>query len=741
MREGDRQRHNDRRRRRGGEAGANDDEEEENETTHRLRGEVGLPRGGVGRRRGGGGGMTPPPAATPTGTMMGWETDRRRRLPRATGDYRNDRHHRCERDARQRGFGREDIDSDGDSRRHRYRRDSRRRDDASDGGGYTPRTMDCRDDYSDDENYDENDLVVDDYRRHNDDTMGYVDRAGRTNHVINSMDVVRVRERPHRSSVSVDYDVGMAGIDVGKSERHLPPLSTPTSHVAIDDRGLNNIDITVKDRPPRHESHRRQQQQQLQQKQQQQKRQQELQQHKGHTHQHQQQWTATSATFSAAVSAGGSLKKFLRRGGAGASCSSGTNASAISSYASTSHSRDRVVIVPSCPESRRRPLAPPTHVVPTSDVVNDVDLLAYWSSLSVKAAMAVMSAGGGEAIARRAANAVLETSNNTRTRKGSGDVGGVGGVDRYLQDVATRVSLAILEEGGDHVVAAAASVAIMNEMGKKNAEKAKNDVIGCHATPFRNGNVGEKSVRVEPGSVSGMMDENYRRVAETKKTGDKSKKEKNKRKVKNESQHLGCDEPSTRVDGDDQEEEKGGPARASKRLELQKMEDEIDRKRKELDERLARLGTTTSPQTEGGVSDGNRSVTTSMASRRRRLEAENAEILARNKALDEMTVRMIRSGGRDKMKERATESSNVVENENVGHEHHYHHQQQQQEQIEAKEEALKEKEAQIAFKSKELKEASRLNLDKEREIRERMSALDAVSHFHTSFSLSPVNHY
>ena len=741
MREGDRQRHNDRRRRRGGEAGANDDEEEENETTHRLRGEVGLPRGGVGRRRGGGGGMTPPPAATPTGTMMGWETDRRRRLPRATGDYRNDRHRRCERDARQRGFGLEDIDSDGDSRRHRYRRDSRRRDDASDGGGYTPRTMDCRDDYSDDEKYDENDLVVDDYRRHNDDTMGYVDRAGRKNHVINSMDVVRVRERPHRSSVSVDYDVGMAGIDVGKSERHLPPLSTPTSHVAIDDRGMNNIDITVKDRPPRHESHRRQQQQQLQQKQQQQKRQQELQQHKGHTHQHQQQWTATSATFSAAVSAGGSLKKFLRRGGAGASCSSGTNASAISSYASTSHSRDRVVIVPSCPESRRRPLAPPTHVVPTSDVVNDVDLLAYWSSLSVKAAMAVMSAGGGEAIARRAANAVLETRDNARERKGSGDVGGVGGIDRYLQDVATRVSLAILEEGGDHVVAAAASVAIMNEMGKKNAEKAKNDVIGCHATPFRNGNVGEKSVRVEPGSVSGMMDENYRRVAETKKTGDKSKKEKNKRKVKNESQHLGCDEPSTRVDGDDQEEEKGGPARASKRLELQKMEDEIDRKRKELDERLARLGTTTSPQTEGGVSDGNRSVTTSMASRRRRLEAENAEILARNKALDEMTVRMIRSGGRDKMKERATESSNVVENENVGHEHHYHHQQQQQEQIEAKEEALKEKEAQIAFKSKELKEASRLNLDKEREIRERMSALDAVSHFHTSFSLSPVNHY
>jgi len=555
---------------------------------------------------------------------------------------------------------------------------------------------------------------------------------------MNNIDVARVRGRPPWSSFAFDYDVGTDGIDVGKSERHPPPLSTPKSHIAVDDMGMNNIDIPVTERPPKHESH-----QYCQDNNHHQQHHHHQEQHEEHKQQHQQQRTATSARFSAAVSAGGSLKKFLRRGGGGASSGSGTNASTItSSYrydevdycASTGHSIDLVVVVPSYPGGQRRPLAPPTHVAPTSDVVNDVDLLAYWSSLSVKAAMAVMSAGGGEAIARRAANAVLETSNNTRTRKSSGDVGdvdGVGGVDRYLQDVATRVSLAILEEGGDHVVAAAASVTIMNEMGKKNAEKAKNDAIGCHATPFRNGNVGEKSVRVEPGSVSGMMDENYRRVVETKKTGDKSKKEKNKRKVKNESQHLSWDEPSTRGYGDDQEEEKGGLARASKRLELQKMEEEIDQKRKELDERLARLGTTTSPQTEGGVSDGNRSVTTSMASRRRRLEAENAEILACNKALDEKTVRMIRSGGGDKMKERATESSNVVESENVGQEHHYHHHQQQQQQqiqVEAKEEALKEKEAQIAFKSEQLKEASRLNLEKEREIRERMSALDAVSH-------------
>ena len=553
---------------------------------------------------------------------------------------------------------------------------------------------------------------------------------------MNNIDVAHVRERPPRSSFAFDYDVGTYGIDVGKSERHPPPLSTPKSHVAVDDMGMNNIDVPVTERNPRHDSH-----QYCQHRHQQQHQHHQQQHHKEHKQQHQQQRTATSATFSAAAAASGSLKKFLRRGGGGASSGSGTNASTItSSYrydevdycASTGHSIDLVVVVPSCPGGQRRPLAPPTHVLPTSDAVNDVDLLAYWSSLSVKAAMAVMSAGGGDAIARRAANAVLEASDNARTRKGSGDVGSVGGVDQYLQDVATRVSLAILEEGGDHMVATAASVVIMKEMGKKNVEKAKNDAIGCHAPPFYNGNVGEKSLRVDPGSVSGMMDKHFRMVIETKKTGNKSKKEKNKRKVKNEGQHLGCDEPSTRGDGDDKEEEKGGTVRASKRLELQQMEKEIDRKRKELDERLARMGTTTLLQTEGGTSDGNRSVTTSMASRRRRLKAENAEILARNKALDEMTARMIRSGGGDKMQERATESSNVGENENVNQEHHYQQQQQQQDQIDAKEEALKEKEAHIAFKSKQLNEASRLNLEKEREIRERMSALDAVSHFHTS---------
>jgi len=128
-----------------------------------------------------------------------------------------------------------------------------------------------------------------------------------------------------------------------------------------------------------------------------------------------------------------------------------------------------------------------------------------------------------------------------------------------------------------------------------------------------------------------------------------------------------------------------------------------------------------------------------MASRRRRLEADKAEILARSDAIDEMTARMIRSGRGDSVQERATESSNVGENEKVCQERHQQkkkqqqqQQQQQQKQVEAKEEALKEKEAQIAFKSEQLKEASRLNLEKEREIRERLSALNAVSRFHTS---------
>ncbi|KAL3763687.1 hypothetical protein ACHAW5_004839 [Stephanodiscus triporus] len=442
----------------------------------------------------------------------------------------------------------------------------------------------------------------------------------------NGVDVVRGRgERPPPSSYAFDYDANASGVDVLEMERRPPPLTTPKSHVAYDDMGMNNIDFRVNTRPPRHDNHHRHHYHHHHDQQQQQ-----------HQQLHQQllqERTLAAAAFSAAYSAGGSLKNFLRRGGGGVSSGGGTN-STITSYAddevNTEHSIDMVVIVPPRNAGRRRPLPTPTAVVPaSSDAVDNVDV-AHWSSLSVKAAMAVMSAGGGDVIARRAANAVLDFGDDATRKREGGDV------DGCLHDLAAKVSLAILEAGGDHGVATAASVAIMNERGKrKNEEGAKN------ATPCQNGNGGENGDVCEPLSVGGTMEVNSTRPGKTNKMADKGNKE-------------------------------DGKARARAN---QNMEEDIDRKRKELGIRQARSGATTSS--------------------------------------------------------RATESSKIEEIKKVGlatqDKQQQQQQQQQQGQIDAKEEALREKEAQIALKSQQLEEVSRLNLEKERQIRERMAALDAAT--------------
>lgn len=79
----------------------------------------------------------------------------------------------------------------------------------------------------------------------------------------------------------------------------------------------------------------------------------------------------------------------------------------------------------------------------------------YWSSLSVSVALAVMQADGSEAIAEKAANAVLEAGKNHHHRGASNN-------KSCLEDLATKVSIAVLEAGGDYEAAAAVAVAVMN---------------------------------------------------------------------------------------------------------------------------------------------------------------------------------------------------------------------------------------------------------------------------------------
>jgi len=78
--------------------------------------------------------------------------------------------------------------------------------------------------------------------------------------------------------------------------------------------------------------------------------------------------------------------------------------------------------------------------------------LEYWSALSVRAAMAVLTAGGSENIAQEASNVVLATGRNSKGKQ----------IDnKTLMFLSTKLALVVLEAGGNEKVASAVSSAVM----------------------------------------------------------------------------------------------------------------------------------------------------------------------------------------------------------------------------------------------------------------------------------------
>lgn len=73
----------------------------------------------------------------------------------------------------------------------------------------------------------------------------------------------------------------------------------------------------------------------------------------------------------------------------------------------------------------------------------------YWSSLSVRVALAVKEANGSDRVAKKAANAILDEGEKEHPTLS-------------LRKLATDVSMVVLEAGGNNEVAAAVTVAIMN---------------------------------------------------------------------------------------------------------------------------------------------------------------------------------------------------------------------------------------------------------------------------------------
>ena len=262
-----------------------------------------------------------------------------------------------------------------------------------------------------------------------------------------------------------------------------------------------------------------------------------------------------------------------------------------------------------------------------SQVYPKMNNLTYWSSLSVKAAMTVMtrkysSRSKSEAIAQVAANTILEAGKkyDQESKKKMAN----GKYQLSLQDLATKVSIAILEAGGEHTVASAVAVTIMNETLPSDEMEVK---------PWKQA--------ADVGSDGGEKVEQVQESSKPKKT------------------HQ---EPS-------------------------------------------------SPSDES---------VTSSTSKRRELELKEAEIKKRKQELEEAIL--LNQQKENEIRKRITEYNNArlaIESK---------HMQQQTNNAELqKHMALKTKEEQILLKNQQLEAASRLNQQKEVEIKERMMALDAAT--------------
>lgn len=85
--------------------------------------------------------------------------------------------------------------------------------------------------------------------------------------------------------------------------------------------------------------------------------------------------------------------------------------------------------------------------------------LEFWSDLAVHVAMAVMGAKGTEKMAQKASNMVLQEGQRRRGRERSREM---------MRSLSTKLSMSILEAGGDGKVASAVVVAVM--MATDNSE-------------------------------------------------------------------------------------------------------------------------------------------------------------------------------------------------------------------------------------------------------------------------------
>jgi len=303
--------------------------------------------------------------------------------------------------------------------------------------------------------------------------------------------------------------------------------------------------------------------------------------------------------------------------------------------------------------------------------------LTYWSSLSVKAAMAVISSdtkngSDEEKMAQIAANAVLEAgreydssvnTTNTKNRKKEE-------IKVDLKDVATKVSVAILESGGDHTVATAVAVVIMNEKALSLKDQGSNSSVSTEVAVNTSDGVQGSTENINEALSSSITTKD----TTTASASIFSRNRWNNRKSKSATDDSIRAAAARGV-------KKAGQGRNYSDWQLQ-----VDRRNSEL----------------GGGFD-RQSVTASMASKRRELEAKEAEIISRNQALE--AAALLNQQKEVEIQQRLQELNTTTQ----------------------KQQQLKDQEDEIKLKNEQLEAAARMNEQMEIEIKQRMLALDEAT--------------
>jgi hypothetical protein len=272
--------------------------------------------------------------------------------------------------------------------------------------------------------------------------------------------------------------------------------------------------------------------------------------------------------------------------------------------------------------------------------------LEFWSDLAVHVAMAVMGAKGTEKMAQRASNMVLQEGQRRAGRECSREM---------MRSLSTKLSMAILEAGGDGKVASAVVVAVM--MATDNSE----DVVKSADSMLSDDNSTDPSIVPSVASTASVTpsDDSTPSLASNiqsewlNSTGNGSitKSKASKPKKTSQANQSPCLEETVSVSSSVHSN-----TRALKRSQLESIEQELDEKKRLLES--LEMGKTVSASSPT-VSASSSVHSSTSASKRRQLESIQQEMEEKKRQLESLERDI------ENAKKRATEEAERLKQEEM----------------------------------------------------------------------------